>query len=172
MGEMYTEAILANEIPRMRLEAISRPRPYPWDVRVDLTLTDGGAADTFPVAYTLLLPATTYDFGDAPNRVIIRALILESISANDVYCAEFTKSPDGAAFTHIGALRFRRLNPSTRSLAIWAPIRPFNIDVMGLYGRLKSATGAGNSVIFSLSVARWFPPATTIPLSTGVWPYG
>lgn len=57
-------SILGLDIPRMRLDHMERPRPYPYDTTAILTLTDDGAPDTFPAGYTQLIPVGTYDFGD------------------------------------------------------------------------------------------------------------
>ena len=74
MGLMNrVNAILATDIPRMRLEEIGRRRPFPYDVAATLALTDGGAPNTFPAGYTALIPAGTYDFGDSPNRIQVVA---------------------------------------------------------------------------------------------------
>ena len=63
-------AILGVDIPRTRLEFMARPRPYPYDVTANLALTDGaGGANTFPAAYTSLIPAGTYDFGVNKRRI-------------------------------------------------------------------------------------------------------
>lgn len=44
--------------------------------------------------------------------------------------------------------------------------------VNGLYGRVKTASGGGNTIQFALSVTRWLPPTVRLPISTGVWPWG
>lgn len=147
----------------------ARPRPYPYDVTEDLELTDGGA-DTFG-DYVELIPKETFNFGDTPNYVQVADLVIEDLPANDIYVFEFYSSPDGVAFTPLGAIRTRRAAVFARSFTVRYPTRPFNNDIDALYGRLKAAAG-GNTVSFSLSVGRWVPPTVIIPVSTGVWPLG
>lgn len=148
----------------------ARPRPYPYTPSDALTLT-AGAADTFPVAYTELIPINTFDFNeDEPNRVQIVGLVLELIGANDTYVMEFYKYLD-AVYVPIGAVRFARTNPMTRSFVIDRTVRPFNNDDSALYGRMKSSNGA-NTVTFSLSVARFLACEECVPMSAGVWPTG
>ena len=151
--------------------ASGRPRPYPYDVTQVLVVTDGGAPDTFGV-YLLCIPVGTYDFGDPENRIAIRGLCIENMSANETYILEFYRSPDGIAYTPIGAIRFRRIAAGNRSFVIDAPTRPFNNDNMALYARVKDVVGGGSTVTFSLIVARWWPATPRIPVSTGVWPFG
>jgi len=161
------------EIPRMRLEAMARPRPYPYDTAANLALTDGaGGADTFPAAYTALIPAGTYDFGDVPNRISIEAINV-AVMPVGIYVMEFYKSYDAITYIPIGAIRLENTVALTLVHEVHFPCRPLNIDSGTLYGRLKSSAGAGALTIqFSLSVARWRPSTVEIPLSTGVWPWG
>ncbi|GAI02720.1 unnamed protein product, partial [marine sediment metagenome] len=147
-----------------------RCRPYPWDATQTLNLVDGGVPNTFG-GYTQLIPMGTYSFGDTPNRLQVLRLLLELMSANDVYIIEFSSSPDGVTFTSRGAVRFRRGAAIARTFIVDAPCRPFNIDADALYGRLKSALG-GNNVTFALCVARFLPTEETVKPSTCPWPFG
>jgi len=148
---------------------LHRPRPYPYDTGTTLPVTAAAGADNFG-NYTQLIPQGTYDFGDSPNRVQITAVVIEDISGNDPYILEFYKY-DGATYAPIGAIRFARVSPFTRSFPIRVPCRPFNNDANALYARLKSATG-GNNVTISLNATRYIPPSYRIPPSTGTWPTG
>ena len=135
------------------------------------TLTDGGTPDTFPDTYTLIAKRGTYDFGDCPNMGQIVLLNLELMSANDTYLLEFYRSVDDEKFIPLGAVRFRRGAAAARTFVVNRPIRPENVDVYSLYGRLKSAMG-GNSVTFSLVIERCLPLTELIPLTKGIWPWG
>ena len=162
---------LQRELARFEHNMIARPRPLPYDVTEAFTLTDGGTPDTFPEIYTLIARRGTYDFGDSPNMGQIISLSLELMSVNDTYLLEFYRSADDKKFTPLGAVRFRRGAAAARTLAINRPIRPENVDVYSLYGRLKSAMG-GNSVTFSLVIERYLPLTELIPLTKGIWPWG
>jgi hypothetical protein len=163
--------IYANQFAIISVDAYTEARPYPYDTAVNLTVTDGGAADTFG-AYALTFAAGTYDFGDNPNYVHISMIILEDIPANDTYIIEFYESPDAVAFQPIGAIRFVRVAPFTPTAYLALPLRPFNNDTNGLYARVKDATGAGLTVTYSVEIKRWFPPSGARLRSAGVWPFG
>lgn len=151
-------------------DMIHRPRPYPYDVSVSLILNDGGAANVFG-AYTQLIPINTFDFGDPPNRIQILALCICDISANGSYLLEFYRYV-GTTYTVLGAVRFRRTAPFTRTFFIRNPCRPLGNDHAALYGRVKSDLATGESVTFALHVAHFIPTSYRIPVTTGVWPFG
>ena len=154
-------------------DMIVRPRPYHYDLSLAnagaINVAAGVGVNTWG-AYTQLIPVNTYDFGDSPNRIQVRAIVFEDISANDTYIIELYKY-NGVTYTPIGAIRFVRLNPFTRSFEVYRPCRPLNNDVMSLQTRLKSAIG-GNNVDISISVARYTPTFICPPLSAGVFPFG
>lgn len=152
-------------------DTYARPRPYPYDTGDDLELTDGAAPNTFG-AYAVLIPVGAFDFSDTPNYVQVAGLVIEDLPANDTYVFEFYESPDGAAFTPVGAVRTRRAAIFSRSFTVKYPCRPFNNDANALYGRMKDEAGGTTTVVFSLSVGRWVPPSVIIPISAGAWPLG
>jgi len=169
VGRGVVEAI--ENVGEVMHDTYARPRPFPYDTTKELQLKDGGGADTFG-AYAELIPKGTYNFGDTPNYVQVAELVVENLPANDIYVFEFCCSPDGAAFTPIGAIRTRRTAVFSRSFTVKYPCRPFNNDIDCLYGRLKDKAGGGTTVSFSLSAGRWVPPSVIIPISTGAWPLG
>lgn len=174
MGDYHANIlgiILGSNLDRATIEHndYARPRPFPYIPSENLALT-AGAADTFPVAYTELIPINTYDFGDSPNMVQVVSLCLERIPDTDTYIMEFYKLED-STYIPLGAVRTRREAAVNRSFYIYRPIRVINNDASALYGRLKSAAG-GNTITFSLSVARYILEAEHLPISTGVWPTG
>lgn len=152
-------------------DSYARPRPHPYDAAADLKLTDGGDPDTFGDCVRLIQKGT-YDFGDTPNYVQVAGLVIENLPDSDTYVFEFYRSPDGVTLTPIGAIRARTTGPFNRSFTVKYPCRPFNNDIDGLYGRLKTGLGGDSIVPLSLSVGRWVPPSVVIPMSTGVWPTG
>lgn len=162
-------SVVLEGISKVTHDTYARPRPFPYDTTEELQLTDGGV-DTFG-NYVELIPIGTFDFGDTPNYVQVADLVVENLPANDIYVFEFYSSPDGVAFVPLGAIRIRRAAVFARSFTVKYPTRPFNNDINALYGRLKAAAG-GNTVSFSLSVGRWVPLSTIVPISTGVWPLG
>jgi len=165
-------SILGVDLPRIKMDHLERPRPYPYDVTAILALTDGGAPDTFPVGYTQLIPAGTYDFGDgAHNRIHLHSLEIEVMPA-DTFIVEFYRSADAVTYTPIGAVRISNTVAITLVYSIQATSRPLCITHNALYGRVKTASGGGVTIQFSLSVCRWLPPTFQIPISTGVWPWG
>ena len=128
--------------------------------------------DEYTVGHTLLIPITTYAFGDSPNKIQISNLVIESMSANGVYILEFSyKLPTGFAFVILGAIRFTRTSVQVRSFELSFPARAFNIDTYGLYARLKGSVAAMITT-YSFSVARYQSPSWDILASTGVFPYG
>jgi len=164
--------ILAIDIPRIKMDHVERPRPYPYDVTEILALTDGGVANTFPVGYTELIPLGTYDFGDgAHNRIRLYSMDIEVMPA-DTYIVEFYRSADAVTYTPIGAVRLSNTIAITLVHSICAVTRPLCITHNGLYGRVKTASGGGITIQFVLSVCRWLPPTVEIPISAGVWPWG
>ena len=155
---------------RLEHDMVHSPRPYPYDTTATLNVAAAAGADNFG-GYTQLIPKGTYDFGDEKNRIQVVGVNFEVFGANDTYVLEFYKSPDGATFTAIGAIRVKRAAVQDRTLIVDRPCRPLNNDVMHLYARLKSATG-GNNVTISLNIARYICTAYCIPASTGTWPTG
>ena len=96
--------IITNQA-RMQLDnANVRGRAYPWDVNTVLTLTDGTVTNTFGTRI-LLIPKSTFSFGDTPNTIHIVPLV-ESVSDGGTYILELDKSSDGINFTPIGSVRF------------------------------------------------------------------
>lgn len=160
---------ILHDIGELEHNLDARPRPYPYDPSIVLTVTSGVGADTFG-GYTQLIPSGTYDFGDSPNRLRVVGLNIELMSANDTYVMEFY-GYDGSTYTPIGAIRFRRKAVVPRTFIIPAPCREYNCDDEDLYARLKSASGS-NKVTFSLSVVRHIRMAYYQPNSTGTWPTG
>lgn len=158
------------DLGRINLNFIHRPRPYPYDVSVFLTINDSGVANTFG-AYTQLIPITTYDFGDVKNRVQVLGLCVCSMSANANYLVEFYKLI-GGAYIPLGAVRFRRSGASLKSFLIHNPCRPFSNDETALYGRLKTSVATGENIECSLLVARYQPTDYKIPVSADAWPFG
>lgn len=148
-----------------------RNRPYPYDTTTTLTLNDGGGADVFG-AYTQLIPIGTFDLGVPPNRIKVNGIILESIPANDTYIIEFARSTDGVTFVILGAVRFVRINPFTRSFYIPSPCRNFPNDTNGLYARLKSGAGGGGNLNFSLFIAFYHQTSLRLTPTRGTWPTG
>ena len=148
-----------------------RPRPSPYLAASSLTSTSGAGADAWSAAYTTILAKAAYAFGDSPNRVQIQELTVEGIDANDVIVMEFYSSPDATNYTAVGAVRFSRTSPQTRSFTIACPTRDVNIDVNGVYCRTKSAAG-GTTTTFSVSVGRFIQQSYYAPASTGTWPTG
>lgn len=153
------------------LDQLARPRPYPYDTGDSLTAVDGGDANTFGV-YALCIPRGTYDFGDSPNHYRIEEVVLEIIPVNDTYILEFYCALDDLTYAPIGAVRFIRTAPFTRSFIIPKPTRPVHADTESLYARIKDEGGAGTTVTFSLEVSRFLHASPEIPLSTGIWPFG
>jgi len=148
----------------------NRPRPYPYDSRVNLTVTAAAGADTFG-DYLELIPVTTYDFGDAPNWLAVRYLLIESVSANDVYVLEFYTFDGGVTYEPLGAERIVRAAVLPRSWPLKVPCRCFNIDDYSLQARLKCATGGGNMTV-SMIVQRHLHTDHHVGPSPGVWPTG
>ena len=165
-------AILGVDIPRVRMDQMERPRPYPYDVTEILALTDGGVADTFPAGYTELIPLGTYDFGDGTHNYIqINSMEIEVMPA-DTFIVEFYCSADAVTYWPIGAIRLSNTVAITLVFSVQAVCRPLCISHDALYGRVKTASGGGVTIQFSLSVSRWLPSTVVIPISTGAWPWG
>jgi len=165
-------AILGLDIPRMRLDHMDRARPYPYDTTAILSLTDGGVPDTFPAGYTQLIPAGTYDFGDGDhNRIQLNSMEIEVMPA-DTFVVELYRSADAVTYTPVGAIRLSNTVAITLVFSIPIVCRPLCITHNSLYGRVKTASGGGVTIQFSLSISRWLPPTVQIPISTGVWPWG
>jgi len=149
---------------------IHRPRPNPYDVTVaGYLITAHVNADTFG-NYVQLAAIGTYDFGDSPNCIQVKQLVIEAMSANDTYIIEFY-SFDGSTYTTLGAIRFVRAAVLPRSWTVELPCRCFNNDTHSLQARLKCGAG-GNNVNISLSLARMIHTNYYVPSSTGVWPTG
>ncbi|GAH65596.1 unnamed protein product, partial [marine sediment metagenome] len=112
-----------------------------------------------------------YDFGDGHNRIHIHSMDVEIMPA-DTYIVEFYRSTDAVTYTPIGAMRLSNSIAITLVHSIHYTSRPMCITHNALYGRVKSASGTGNTIQFALSVTRWQPPTVQIPISSGVWPWG
>ncbi len=150
---------------------IARPRPYPYDTRVTLDIIDGGAPDVYG-GYTSIIPRGAYDFGDTPNCVRVEQIIMENIGANDTYVLEFYASADDVTYSDLGAIRFVRTAPFTRSFEVEQNLHCLMIDTETLYARLKDALGGTTTVSFSLLISRHLPIVPGIPMSPGPWPTG
>jgi len=162
--------VITTDIGLINHDLIHRPRPYPYDVSQGLTVNDGGASNTFG-DYTELIPAGTFDFGDSPNRLQIVSACICDISANGTYLIEFYDY-DGESYRVLGAIRFRRIGVFNRSFNIWTPCRDFDNDSYALYARVKSDLDTGESVTFSLHVARHIHTSYNVEVSAGVFPLG
>lgn len=163
--------IYVQELPALKYEFYARPRPFPYNAGAVLTLTAGIGADTFG-AYTVLIPAGTFDFNDSPNVLQFRSLSVENVAVADTYVIEFYSTPDAVTYTPLGAIRFSTGAAIALTAIVTSPSAPYDCDANALYGRMKSAAG-GNALDFSLEVARFIPCTPgCIPLSTGVWPTG
>lgn len=168
LGRKNTKRIL-QEVARLEHGVVHRPRPYPYNPGTTFTLTAGAGVNNFGT-YVQLIPKGTFDFCDSPNKIRVRQLVVESISANDTFIVELSKY-DEVTYTAIGAIRFVRVAPVTRSFVVDFPCRDMNNDEMALYGRLKSGLG-GNNITCSLIVVRYLQLQYKIPLSEGVFPLG
>lgn len=157
-----------HDIPHMEHKWDARGRPYPWDATVSLTVAANATPNVFG-NYLLVFAAGTYDFGDTPNEIQIREIVIEDISANDVYILELSKylNPD---YTPMGAVRFSRTNVINRSFPLVFLGREFSADTEVLYARLKCGLGSG-TVKFSVTVARYLSVEEHVPYTTGVFPF-
>jgi hypothetical protein len=151
----------------------ARPRPYPYDTGVVFSCTSHATeVNTFPVAYTSLIPETTFAFGDTPDSIKIAGMTVESMDTNAVYVLEFYRSPVGdASYTPVGAVRFNRTSVQVRSFIVPLEGREWLTATEHLWARLKS-TPANTTVTFSVSVKRHISTSVHIAASTGVWPLG
>jgi len=154
----------------MQHDLMTRPRPTPYDVTASLTPIADAVADTFG-NYLQLVAQGAYDFGDTPNRLQVRQLVVEDISANDVFVLEFYAYDGDATYVPLGAIRIVRLDVFTRSFIVELPCRCFDIDANSLVVRLKSGAG-GSNILVSLGVTRMVHTDYMVPNSPGVWPTG
>lgn len=148
----------------------NRPRPYPYDTGVNLTVTADGVANTFG-GYSQLIPQGHYDFGDTPNWLAVRKLLIETVSANDVYVLEFYTYDGDVTYEPLGAVRIVRAALLPRSWPLEVPCRCFIIDDYSLQARLKCAAG-GNNITVSTIVQRHLHTDYHVGPSPGVWPVG
>jgi hypothetical protein len=172
--QLVTAAIVSpSDISAVGLTKIARSRPYPYDTGAVFSCTSHATeVNTFPVAYTSLIPEGTFDFGDTPEQLAIDQVFIESMDTNAVYVLELYRSPVGdASYTPIGAVRFSRTSVQVRSYAIDLRGRPVNAATEHVWARLKS-TPANAVVTFSLSVRRHISTSLEIAGTTGVWPLG
>jgi hypothetical protein len=151
----------------------ARPRPYPYDTGVVLSCTSHATeVNTFPVAYTSLIPETTFAFGDTPDSLKLTGVVVESMDTNAVYVLELYRSPVGdASYTPIAALRFNRTSVQVRSFIVPVEGRDWLTATEHLWARLKS-TPANTTVTFSLMVKRHISTSVHIAASSGSWPVG
>ena len=160
----------ASDISYSYLHDYRRPRPNPYLAASNLSVVSGVGADVWG-NYTTIMAIGAYAFGDDPNRIQLQDLVIEDISQNDVIVMEFYRSPDAVVYTPVGAVRFSRASPQTRSFSIVAPTRDVNVDTDGMYARIKSAAG-GCTVRFSVMVGRFIQTSYYATPSTGAWPTG
>jgi len=163
--------VITTDLSRLDHDIIHRPRPHPWDIEETITVTDGGAPDTFG-AYVECIAKEHYDFGDSPNRVMIVAICICNISVNGAFLIEFSQFDGVSTYTPLGAIRFARLDVFSRSFIIRYPCHDFDNDTYSLVARVKSSTGGGDTVSFGLHVSRHINTSREIGLSTGTFPTG
>ena len=167
---MNSAANNANDLAVLEQKWDAKPRPYPYDTGAVLSCTSNSTTvNAFPTAYTSLIPAGTYSFGDTPNGIQISGLCIEGMDTSSVYILEFYRSTDAVTYTPIGALRFSSISTQTRSFTYALNGRELNADTETLYARLKS-TPANKTVTFSLTVHRHISTTEHVPTSTGVFP--
>jgi hypothetical protein len=163
----------ANDAAAIEHKWDARPRPYPYDTGVVFSCTSHATeVNTFPVAYTSLIPETTFAFGDTSDSIKIAGISVESMDTNAVYVLEFYRSPVGdASYTPLGAIRFNRTSVQVRSFIVPLEGREWLTATEHLWARLKS-TPANTTVTFSLAVKRHISTSVHIAASTGAWPLG
>lgn len=159
------------DIGRLQLDKAARPRPFPYSATSSLAVVC--AAEPNFGDRLLCIPKATYNFGDSPNHYAIDGVSIENMSANDTYILMGETSPTGASgsFTPVGAIRFSRTSPQTRSFVMAAPSRPIKADENGFYVCGKSTT-SGSTVTFSLQLRRQIDVSRLPSATSGVWPYG
>lgn len=168
MKEFAHQPILLSNQGHLGHKWDARARPFPWTPSDSLTAV-AGAPDVFG-DYLLVFAAGTYDFGDTPNEIQVREIVIEAMSANDTYIIEIS-SENGGIYTPVGAIRFARTNVQIRSFVLPLNGREFNNDTHALYARLKSALGASTAT-FSLTLLRHLGVIPHVDQSTGVFPFG
>jgi len=159
----------ADDIARLEQKWLARGRPHPYATNTTLHAV-AGSANAFG-DYLACIAAEHYDFGDTPNYIYITGISIEDMSANAVYLLELCKFDGDSTYTSIGAVRFSRSSPQTRSFVIPFPCREVNNDTHSIVAKLKSSSGAA-TVNFSLQVMRHLPVTATVPASTGTFPTG
>ena len=167
----YNDTPLKDDLGAIALKWDRRPRPWPWDITVDLTCVADAVPDTFG-GRIVVMAQGSYDFGDTPNWIAIEQLTIEDMNFVDKFILMFESSPDGINFTPLGAVRFARVAAVTRSFMVSIPTRPMNVDINGMYASVKSRAGAPSAVVFSMCIGRHVEVANQIPQSTGVYPTG
>jgi len=160
---------VTQDIAKLEQKWLARGRPTPYATNASLKVV-AGSANAFG-DYLACIAAEAYDFGDVPNYIYVTGINIEDMSANAIYVLELYKFDGDAAYTPIGAIRFTRSSPQTRSFVIPFPCREVNNDDYSVVARLKSSTGSA-TVNFSLQVMRHLPVQGSIPASTGTFPTG
>lgn len=172
-GSIYPPVL--DDLGALALKWDRRPRPWPWDITVDLTCIADAAPNTFG-ARIQVMAAGSYDFGDATqpqgcNMVCIEQITVEAMSANDKYILMFESSSDNVVFTPLGAIRFARTAAAPPTFSLWIPTVPMDIDANTMYASIKSRLGT-STVTFSIGVARHLEVHNPIRESTGLFPTG
>lgn len=159
----------SGDLARLEQKWLARGRPHPYATNTNLQ-TVAGDANAFG-NYLEAIALQHYDFGDSPNYIYVSGISIEDMSANATYLLELYKYDGVSTYTAIGAVRFTRSSPQTRSFVIEFASREVNNDTHSIVARLKS-TSAASTVNFSLLVMRHLPVTATIAASTGTFPTG
>jgi hypothetical protein len=162
---------LLKDVGALALKWDRRPRPYPYAANANLQVLANVAADTWGLR-AQVIPEDTFNFGDHPNYIQIEQLVIEDMSANNTWVMLFEAyNAHTFVFQTIGAVRFSRTAPQTRSFIIDCPARAVDNDDWSIWASVKSS-GGGGFVTYSVSVVRCIPVNMAISPSTGVWPTG
>jgi len=141
-----------DDIAVVEAEAHSRVRVYPREANVVIRLIPTAVIDTFG-NWIECIPADTIPFG-----FHVEGVLVEDMQAADTYFVQFATGPTPANADYVGEARL-----ALGGLAGFFPSVPIPIDGKGvdanssIYGRVKTAGGAGNWVDVSLSLTRHVP---------------
>lgn len=162
-------AATSQDQAKIALKFDRRPRPQPYDIRLNHTLLSSGTVNTFGTRLKII-EIGDYDFGDTPNQIQIEAVVIELLDVAQ-YIMLFEKSSDGVVFSSIGAVRFNSAASQTRSFIVPFPTRDVDNDVYAVYASLKSHAVSKN-VNFAVVVARHQSVTAHVEPSTGAFPTG